>query len=490
MDNQHINPNVIHNMNQSQGLDTHVPQHELNGHSLTDSHGNFDHSHRHHGLGGHSDHTNNQHRDMHRQDIGMSNTPIHDQYSQDNFNSQNGGMMPQRTEMNNYPQNSMHNPSAALGQDNNLYDQGSGRHSHLQNQGLNHHNPIHNKVAGMVHHDQSNLYDQESDHHSHLQNQGSSHHNPIHDKVAGMGHHDQSHNQLGNTNNLAGATVEDINRATHQQTDPPFVPGMSDFQTQGNSQHLSNSVPSASGQFIGNTTTRTYPAHDLYQAGSYDSSPKTRPTSHPVLGNNDYSQNMASTSQPISENITRSPVDRNFPGNHSSNTSPTDRNFPSSHSSNMSPTEHHLPGHHSSDMSRTDHQMPGHHSHTPGRYSADMTPTSHPIPSNNNNTSILNRQSEHLRGKDGTSAVSSTPSEYGSSEDNMSPRTASSQDMPVADKNAFIETNTTKKHWQHSMSPAARAKELGAEMHHVLQSRKSPKRKSLKIGEKKEYKLD
>ncbi|KAI7870497.1 uncharacterized protein EV154DRAFT_392216, partial [Mucor mucedo] len=87
-------------------------------------------------------------------------------------------------------------------------------------------------------------------------------------------------------------------------------------------------------------------------------------------------------------------------------------------------------------------------------------------------------------------AVSSTPSEYGSSSDNMSPRTASSQDMPVADKNAFIESNATKKHWQHSMSPAARAKELGAEMQQVLQTRKSPERKSLKIGEKKEYKLD
>lgn len=185
---------------------------------------------------------------------------------------------------------------------------------------------------------------------------------------------------------MAGATVEDINRSTHQQTDPPFhvESGMNSYHSQDN--HRLSNMTNQSGQHLDSNTTGFNPVQDI---------------------------------------------------NHSEN----------------------------------------------------MTPTSHPV-SSNNNTSLWTKQSEHVKDKDGISSVSSTPSEYGSSDDNISHRTDNSRDIPVADKNAFIQSNDTKKHWQHSMSPAARAKELGVEMDHVIHGRKSTENKSLKIGETKEYKLD
>ncbi|KAI9261946.1 hypothetical protein EDC94DRAFT_500051, partial [Helicostylum pulchrum] len=91
-------------------------------------------------------------------------------------------------------------------------------------------------------------------------------------------------------------------------------------------------------------------------------------------------------------------------------------------------------------------------------------------------------------------AISSTPSEYGSSDDNTSPRTSNAKRAPLtADKNAFIQSNDTKKHWQNNMSPADRSKELAKEMDSIIKDRRrssDDQDKSLKIGEKKEFKLD
>lgn len=275
--------------------------------------------------------------------------------------------------------------------------------------------------------------------HSMTDNHGSSGHHRHHDLESQPIHSNAHH---GDPGNLAGATVDDINRATHQQTDSPFAYGMDDLHTHDNKHHSSSSMSPGSGQFIGNSTVRTCPSHDLYQVESDESTQKARPTRHPIT----------------------SSTDHHIPGYQYSNMSPIDRHIPENHLSNMSPTEDpHLPG---------------------GHQSSNTTSTSHPI-SGNNETSLLIK-AEHLENRDGVSSISSTPSEYGSSDSNISPR----QKPPVADKNAFIESNHTKKNWQHSMSPADRAKKLGAEMEEVLQTHKSPERKFLKIGENKEYKLD
>ncbi|KAG2231418.1 hypothetical protein INT48_003656 [Thamnidium elegans] len=125
--------------------------------------------------------------------------------------------------------------------------------------------------------------------------------------------------------------------------------------------------------------------------------------------------------------------------------------------------------------------------------STNLTQTSNPVPGHhNNNTSISAKN--HLNNKDGLSAISSTPSEYGSSDDNTSPRTSNTKRAPLtADKNAFIQSNDTKKHWQNNMSPADRSKELAKEMDSIIKDRRRSSDdhdKSLKIGEKKEFKLD
>ncbi|KAI8080295.1 uncharacterized protein B0P05DRAFT_540746 [Gilbertella persicaria] len=85
--------------------------------------------------------------------------------------------------------------------------------------------------------------------------------------------------------------------------------------------------------------------------------------------------------------------------------------------------------------------------------------------------------------------MSSTRSEYGS--DNSSRH--SQANRPVADKEAFIQPNQSKQHWQSNMSPAERAKKLADEMDKSLEQRRASAGegdKMLKIGGKKEYKLD
>jgi hypothetical protein len=81
--------------------------------------------------------------------------------------------------------------------------------------------------------------------------------------------------------------------------------------------------------------------------------------------------------------------------------------------------------------------------------------------------------------------ISSTRSEYGSSDGNSSMHS----ERPVADKDAFIQPEETKQHWQHNMTPAQRAKQLEAEMK-KSHTGGSSEEKKLKIGEQKEFKLD
>ncbi|KAK4517718.1 uncharacterized protein ATC70_001060 [Mucor velutinosus] len=96
--------------------------------------------------------------------------------------------------------------------------------------------------------------------------------------------------------------------------------------------------------------------------------------------------------------------------------------------------------------------------------------------------------------RDTSSAVSSTPSEYGSDDtSHRSPHAnQSSSERPVADRDAFIQADQSQ--WQNKMSPAERAKQLAAEMNQNIDRRRtstgSVGDKILKIGGKKEYKLD
>lgn len=96
--------------------------------------------------------------------------------------------------------------------------------------------------------------------------------------------------------------------------------------------------------------------------------------------------------------------------------------------------------------------------------------------------------------RDTSSAVSSTPSEYGSDDtSHRSPHAnQSSSERPVADRDAFIQADQNQ--WQNKMSPAERAKQLAAEMDQNIDRRRTSTGsigdKILKIGGKKEYKLD
>ncbi|KAI8641656.1 hypothetical protein BD408DRAFT_417705 [Parasitella parasitica] len=97
--------------------------------------------------------------------------------------------------------------------------------------------------------------------------------------------------------------------------------------------------------------------------------------------------------------------------------------------------------------------------------------------------------------KDRSSAISSTPSEYGSDDtSNRSPHAGQSNERPVADKDAFIQSDLGQQHWQSRISPAERAKELAAEMNQNVDRRRSSTSsigdKILKLGGKKEYKLN
>ncbi|KAL9543727.1 hypothetical protein MBANPS3_007975 [Mucor bainieri] len=100
----------------------------------------------------------------------------------------------------------------------------------------------------------------------------------------------------------------------------------------------------------------------------------------------------------------------------------------------------------------------------------------------------------HQQQRDTSSAVSSTPSEYGSDDtSHRSPHAnQSSSERPVADRDAFIQADQNQ--WQSKMSPAERAKQLAAEMDQNIDCRRTSTGsigdKILKIGGKKEYKLD
>lgn len=93
------------------------------------------------------------------------------------------------------------------------------------------------------------------------------------------------------------------------------------------------------------------------------------------------------------------------------------------------------------------------------------------------------RMKKPQRATEERETISSTRSEYGSSDDHSSTHTQ----RPVADKDAFIQPGETQQHWQHKMTPADRAKELEAEMKETY---KSSEEKKLKIGGQKEFKLD
>ncbi|CAO0789628.1 unnamed protein product [Mucor circinelloides] len=106
-------------------------------------------------------------------------------------------------------------------------------------------------------------------------------------------------------------------------------------------------------------------------------------------------------------------------------------------------------------------------------------------------TGLDNQQQQQ---RDTISAVSSTPSEYGSDDtSHRSPHAnQSSSERPVADRDAFIQADQNQ--WQNKMSPAERAKQLAAEMDQNIDRRRTSTGsigdKILKIGGKKEYKLD
>ncbi|OBZ82279.1 hypothetical protein A0J61_09670 [Choanephora cucurbitarum] len=66
-------------------------------------------------------------------------------------------------------------------------------------------------------------------------------------------------------------------------------------------------------------------------------------------------------------------------------------------------------------------------------------------------------------------------------------------ERPVADKDAFIQPNETKQHLQSNISPAERAKQLASEMDKTFEERRKSADegdKLLKIGDKKEFKLE
>ncbi|CEP08199.1 hypothetical protein [Parasitella parasitica] len=101
----------------------------------------------------------------------------------------------------------------------------------------------------------------------------------------------------------------------------------------------------------------------------------------------------------------------------------------------------------------------------------------------------------YVQEKDNSSAISSTPSEYGSDDtSHRSPHVSQSSERPVADRDAFIQPDQVQQHWQTRMTPAERAKELAAEMNQNVDRRRSSSSsfgdKILKLGGKKEYKLN
>ncbi|KAL7320385.1 hypothetical protein PS15m_000281 [Mucor circinelloides] len=104
------------------------------------------------------------------------------------------------------------------------------------------------------------------------------------------------------------------------------------------------------------------------------------------------------------------------------------------------------------------------------------------------------QQQQQQQQRDTSSAVSSTPSEYGSDDtSHRSPHAnQNSSERPVADRDAFIQADQNQ--WQNKMSPAERAKQLAAEMDQTIDRRRTSTGsigdKILKIGGKKEYKLD
>lgn len=117
-----------------------------------------------------------------------------------------------------------------------------------------------------------------------------------------------------------------------------------------------------------------------------------------------------------------------------------------------------------------------------------LTQTSHPVEgASNNNANVMMKNPGN---NTGASAVSSTPSEYGS-DDSNSRRSSGSSPRPVADKNAFIKSNEVDKHWQNNMTPAERAKQLGEEMDQTLKERRksssssNSQEKTMKIAGKK-----
>ncbi|KAI8356653.1 hypothetical protein BD560DRAFT_406509 [Blakeslea trispora] len=78
---------------------------------------------------------------------------------------------------------------------------------------------------------------------------------------------------------------------------------------------------------------------------------------------------------------------------------------------------------------------------------------------------------------------SSTQAEHGNTE----------KQRPVADQDAFIQPHQTKQHLQSNISPAERAKQLASEMDKTFEERRKSADegdKLLKIGGKKEYKLE
>ncbi|KAI9483132.1 MAG: hypothetical protein EXX96DRAFT_556989, partial [Benjaminiella poitrasii] len=94
-----------------------------------------------------------------------------------------------------------------------------------------------------------------------------------------------------------------------------------------------------------------------------------------------------------------------------------------------------------------------------------------------------------------TSTMSSTRSEYGSSDESSrrSPHASQSSQRPVADKDAFIQPDSQRQ-WQSSISPAQRAKELASEMKQNIEERRrssvnSGDEKILRIGGNKEFRI-
>lgn len=111
-----------------------------------------------------------------------------------------------------------------------------------------------------------------------------------------------------------------------------------------------------------------------------------------------------------------------------------------------------------------------------------------------NGTSLWMKKPENTSNSN-QSAVSSSTSEYGSSSSDGSHQYPHYGKLgrPVADKNAFIQSDSSSRHWQNTMTPAERAKQLAEEMDQALNERRrssSDASKSLKIGGAKDIKLD